>query len=427
MTVLFLFLALFVLMFMGVPIAVALGLSSAITLFLFGNESLSALAVKLFETSELYTLLAIPFFLISGAFMTTGGMAQRLVAFANACVGHIRGGLAMAAVLACMLFSALSGSSPATIVAVGSIAITGMVNAGYQKSFAAGIICNAGTLGILIPPSIVMVVYAAATNTSVGKLFVAGIVPGICLGLILMAVIYVIARLKDLPAQPKVGWRTVMLAGKEALWGLLLLLIILGGIYSGLFTPTEAAAVAAVYAAAVALFVYEDMSWRDSHKVLLDAGRLAVMLMFIIANAILFAYVLTTEQIPQQMTRWVLDQGLGPIGFLIVVNVILLIAGSFMEPSAVTLIMAPIFFPIAVSLGIDPIHLGIIMMVNMEIGLVTPPIGLNLFVTSAVAKISVGQTIKAAMPWLSILLLFLILVTYVPGLSLGLPNWLGMP
>ncbi|MBP6562537.1 MAG: TRAP transporter large permease, partial [Neisseriaceae bacterium] len=230
-----------------------------------------------------------------------------------------------------------------------------------------------------------------------------------------------------LPAQPKVGWRTVMLAGKEALWGLLLLLIILGGIYSGLFTPTEAAAVAAVYAAAVALFVYEDMSWRDSHKVLLDAGRLAVMLMFIIANAILFAYVLTTEQIPQQMTRWVLDQGLGPIGFLIVVNVILLIAGSFMEPSAVTLIMAPIFFPIAVSLGIDPIHLGIIMMVNMEIGLVTPPIGLNLFVTSAVAKISVGQTIKAAMPWLSILLLFLILVTYVPGLSLGLPNWLGMP
>ena len=427
MTVLFLFLALFVLMFMGVPIAVALGLSSAITLFLFGNESLSALAVKLFETSELYTLLAIPFFLISGAFMTTGGMAQRLVAFANACVGHIRGGLAMAAVLACMLFSALSGSSPATIVAVGSIAITGMVNAGYQKSFAAGIICNAGTLGILIPPSIVMVVYAAATNTSVGKLFVAGIVPGICLGFILMAVIYVIAWLKDLPAQPKVGWRTVMMAGKEALWGLLLLLIILGGIYSGLFTPTEAAAVAAVYAAAVALFVYEDMSWRDSHKVLLDAGRLAVMLMFIIANAILFAYVLTTEQIPQQMTRWVLDQGLGPIGFLIVVNLILLIAGSFMEPSAVTLIMAPIFFPIAVSLGIDPIHLGIIMMVNMEIGLVTPPIGLNLFVTSAVAKISVGQTIKAAMPWLSILLLFLILVTYVPGLSLGLPNWLGMP
>lgn len=427
MTVLFLFLALFVLMFMGVPIAVSLGLSSAITLFLFGNESLSALAVKLFETSELYTLLAIPFFLISGAFMTTGGMAQRLVALANACVGHIRGGLAMAAVLACMLFSALSGSSPATIVAVGSIAIAGMVNAGYQKSFAAGIICNAGTLGILIPPSIVMVVYAAATNTSVGKLFVAGIVPGISLGLMLMAVIYVIARIKNLPAQPKVGWRTMLAAAKDALWGLLLLIIILGGIYSGLFTPTEAAAVAAVYAAAVALLVYHDMSWRDSRKVLLDAGRLSVMLMFIIANAILFAYVLTTEQIPQQMTLWVTDQGFGPIGFLIVVNIVLLIAGSFMEPSAVTLIMAPIFFPIAVSLGIDPIHLGIIMMVNMEIGLVTPPIGLNLFVTSAVAKITVAQTIKAAMPWLSVLLVFLVLVTYIPWLSLALPSWLGMP
>ncbi|MBP6115332.1 MAG: TRAP transporter large permease [Neisseriaceae bacterium] len=427
MTVLFLFLALFTLMFIGVPIAVSLGLSSAITLFLFGNESLSALAVKLFETSELYTLLAIPFFLISGAFMTTGGMAKRLVALANACVGHIRGGLAMAAVLACMLFSALSGSSPATIVAVGSIAITGMVNAGYQKSFAAGIICNAGTLGILIPPSIVMVVYAAATNTSVGKLFVAGIVPGISLGLLLMAVIYVIARVKNLPAQPKVGWLAILRAAKDALWGLLLLVVILGGIYSGMFTPTEAAAVAAVYAAATALWVYQDMNWRESRKVLLDAGRLSVMLMFIIANAILFAYVLTTEQIPQQMTLWVIEQGFGPIGFLIVVNVVLLIAGSFMEPSAVTLIMAPIFFPIAVSLGIDPIHLGIIMMVNMEIGLVTPPIGLNLFVTSAVAKITVGETIRAAMPWLSVLLVFLLLVTYLPSLSLALPNWLGMP
>lgn len=426
MTILFLFVMLFLLMFIGVPIAISLGLSGSLTILLFSNDSVRSLAIKLFETSEHYTLLAIPFFLLSGAFMTTGGVAKRLIDFANACVGHIRGGLAIAAVMACMLFAALSGSSPATVAAVGSIAIAGMVRSGYPKEFGAGIVCNAGTLGILIPPSIVMVVYAAATEQSVGKLFMAGVVPGLLLGVSLMVAIYIVARVKNLPAMPRASLKQVLRAGRESLWGLLLMVIILGGIYSGMFTPTEAAAVAAVYAGFVALFVYKDMGIRDCPKVLMDAAKLSIMLMFIIANAMLFAHVLTTEQIPQTITAWVIELGLTPIMFLLLVNIILLIAGSFMEPSAIILILAPILFPIAVKLGIDPIHLGVIMVVNMEIGLLTPPVGLNLFVSSAVTGMPLTATIRAVLPWLMLLLTFLIVITYLPAVSMWLPEALGM-
>jgi C4-dicarboxylate transporter DctM subunit len=424
MTILFLFVMLFALMLIGVPIAISLGLSGSLTILLFSPDSVRSLAIKIFETSEHYTLLAIPFFLLSGAFMTTGGVARRLIDFANACVGHIRGGLAIASVLACMLFAALSGSSPATVAAVGSIAIAGMVRSGYPQAFGAGIVCNAGTLGILIPPSIVMVVYAAATETSVGKLFIAGVIPGLLLGLMLMVAIYIVARIKDLPAQDKVPLRQLLRVGRESFWGLLLIFIILGGIYSGAFTPTEAAAVAAVYAAFIALFVYKDMRIRDCPQVVLEAGKLTIMLMFIIANAMLFAHVLTTEQIPQQVAAWVTQLGLAPWMFLLVVNIVLLVAGNFMEPSAIILILAPILFPIAVQLGIDPIHLGVIMVVNMEIGLITPPVGLNLFVTSAVTGMTLPETIRAAMPWLMILLIFLVIVTYIPTVSMFLPNML---
>ena len=426
MTVLFLFLLLFLLMFIGVPIAASLGLAGSVTIMLFSPDSVRSLAIKLFETSEHYTLLAIPFFLLSGAFMTTGGVARRLIDFANACVGHIRGGLAIGAVLACMLFAALSGSSPATVAAVGSIAIAGMVRSGYPQAFGAGIVCNAGTLGILIPPSIVMVVYAAATEQSVGKLFMAGVIPGLMLGLVLMIAIYIVARIKKLPALPRASFREWLRSAREAFWGLLLMVIILGGIYTGMFTPTEAAAVAAVYAGFVALFVYKDLTIRECPKVLLESGKLTIMLMFIIANAMLFAHVLTTEQIPQQITAWVVELGLQPWQFLLVVNIVLLIAGAFMEPSAIILILAPILFPIAMQLGIDPIHLGIIMVVNMEIGLITPPVGLNLFVTSAVTGMPLTAVIRAALPWLMLLISFLMVITYIPAVSLALPNLLGM-
>ncbi|MDH4573642.1 TRAP transporter large permease [Salinicola acroporae] len=427
MTIAFLFVVLFGLLFINVPIAFSLGIASSLTIMLFSQDSLSSLAIKLFETSEHYTLLAIPFFILAGAFMTSGGVAKRLINFANACVGHIRGGLAIASVLACVMFAALSGSSPATVAAVGSVVIAGMARSGYTKDFATGIVCNAGTLGILIPPSIVMVVYATVTESSVGKIFVAGIVPGLLLGLILMVAIYIVARIKKMPALPRPSIGEFLATARKASWGLLTIVIVLGGIYGGFFTPTEAAAVAAVYAGFVALFVYRDITLRQCPGVLLDAAKLSVVLMFIIANAMLFAHVLTTEQIPQTITAWVVEQGFSPITFLLVVNIVLLVAGSFMEPSAIILILAPILFPVAAQLGIDPIHFGIIMVVNMEIGLVTPPVGLNLFVASAVTGMPLTRTIRAATPWLFLLLGFLLLVTYVPFLSLGLPNWLGMP
>jgi len=251
-------------------------------------------------------------------------------------------------------------------------------------------------------------------------------VPGVLLGVVLMAAIYIIAVKKKLPALPRATFREWLSAARKAVWGLLLMVVILGGIYSGMFTPTEAAAVAAIYSAFVAVFVYKDITLRDCPKVVLESGKLSIMLMFIIANAMLFAHVLTTEQIPQQITAMVLEAGLQPWMFLLVVNIVLLVAGAFMEPSAIILILAPILFPIAMELGIDPIHLGIIMVVNMEIGLITPPVGLNLFVTSAVTGMSVPQVVRAAMPWLMLLIGFLVLITYIPALSLALPNALGM-
>ncbi len=422
MTTIALFIMLLVFMFTGMPIAVALGLSSVLTIMFFGQASLASMSLKLLNTSEHYTLLAIPFFILSGAFMTTGGVARRMVAFANACIGHMRGGLGMASVLACMLFAAVSGSSPATVVAVGSIVIAGMVRSGYTKEFAAGVICNAGTLGILIPPSIVIVVYAAATESSVGRLFMAGVIPGILLSLMLMVAIYVRAGKLDLPQQPRASLKDVLIAGRNSLWGLLLLFIIMGGIYGGVFTPTEAAAVAAMYAFFIAVFVYRDVKLYQVPSVLLDAAKVTVMLMFLIANALLFAYVLTTERIPQEIAEQIISMGMEPWQFLLVVNILLLIAGNFMEPTGIILILAPILLPIATELGIDPIHLGIIMVVNLEIGMVTPPVGLNLFVTAGITNMSIMQVVRAALPWLMVLLVFLGLVTYIPSLSLWLPS-----
>ncbi|MEH6456217.1 MAG: TRAP transporter large permease, partial [Cocleimonas sp.] len=313
----------------------------------------------------------------------------------------------------------------------------------YTKEFAAGVICNAGTLGILIPPSIVMVVYAAATDVSVGRMFLAGVIPGLMAGGMLMIGIYIVARVKNLPAQPWAGWAEIFDSAKDAIWGLMLIVIILGGIYGGVFTPTEAAAVAAIYAFLVANFVYRDMGpfkekgsggvmvlWRglsvfwhkDTKDSLFEAGKLTIMLMFIIANALILKHVLTEERIPQAITEAMLSAGFGPIMFLVIVNIILLIGGQFMEPSGLLIIVAPLVFPIAMELGIDPIHLGIIMVVNMEIGMITPPVGLNLFVTAGVAGMSMLGVVKAASPWLGIMFLFLIIVTYIPSVSTWLPT-----
>ena len=424
MNTLVLFTCLFLFMALGMPVAISLGLSSLLTILVFGQDSLASLSIKLYETSEHYTLLSIPFFILAGAMMSTGGVAKRMVRFAIAAVGHLRGGLAIASVLACTLFAAVSGSSPATVVAIGSIVIAGMVKSGYTKEFAAGVICNAGTLGILIPPSIVMVVYAAVTEESVGRMFMAGIIPGLLLSFLLALAVWWRAGKLTLARSERASAREVAVAFKDSFWGLALLAIIMGGIYGGIFTPTEAAAVSAVYAAFVAVVIYRDISIRHLPEVIRDAGKTTVMLMFIIANALLFAHVLTTERIPQTIAEHIVAAGMAPWMFLLVVNIILLVAGNFMEPTGIILILAPIFFPIATQLGIDPIHLGIIMVVNMEIGMITPPVGLNLFVTSGITGMNLVQVTRAALPWLSILLVFLLLVTYVPQISLFLPQLL---
>jgi C4-dicarboxylate transporter DctM subunit len=436
------------LLLLGVPIAVSLGFSSILFLLVLSDTSLSSIAQTLFQAmAGHYTLLAIPFFILASSFMSTGGVAKRIIRFSIAVVGHFHGGLAIAGVFACMLFAALSGSSPATVVAIGSIVIAGMRQVGYSRDFAAGVIANAGTLGILIPPSIVMVVYASATDVSVGRMFLAGVIPGLLAGTMLMTSIYLIAKVRNLPKGEWLGWGEVFESGTDAGWGLFLIVIILGGIYGGIFTPTEAAAVAAVYAFLISVFVYRDMGplarpegernlslmqkpialvtaffHPDTRDTLFEAGKLTVTLMFIIANALILKHVLTDEQIPQTIAAAMLDAGLEWWAFLIIVNIILLIGGQFMEPSGLIVIVAPLVFPIAIELGIDPIHLGIIMVVNMEIGMITPPVGLNLFVTSGVAGMPMMRVVRAALPFLAVLFVFLIMITYIPWLSTYLPT-----
>lgn len=460
MTIAALFSLLFLAIFLGMPIAFSLGFSSIVTILLFSNDSLASVSIKLFEAvSHHYTLLAIPFFILASSFLSTGGVARRLINFATDAIGHVKGGLAMASVLACMLFAAVSGSSPATVAAIGSIVIAGMVRKGYPESYAAGAIANAGTLGILIPPSIVMLVYSAATEVSAAKMFMAGLVPGLMMGGILLLAIYISARKMNLPSESFPGTKQLLKSGGKAAAGLFLIILVLGSIYGGVASPTEAAAIAAIYAWLVAVIGYRDIgplknkpwkfegenlfasairnAWqtplslvasftnKEIRGVVLEAAKVSMMLLFIIANAMLFAHVLTTERIPHTIAETIIMWGLPAWGFLIIMNLLLLAAGNFMEPSAILLIMAPILFPIATQLGIDPIHLGIIMVVNMEIGLLTPPVGLNLFVTAGITGRSIGWAIKAALPWLLLLLGFLVLITYVPAISLWLPNLLS--
>ncbi len=453
MEVAILFFLVIAMLIIGVPIAISLGLSSIMFLLVLSDTSLASVAQSFFQAmAGHYTLLAIPFFILASSFMSTGGVAKRIIRFSIAIVGHFPGGLAIAGVFACMLFAALSGSSPATVVAIGTIVIAGMRQVGYSKEFAAGVIANAGTLGILIPPSIVMVVYASATDVSVGRMFLAGVIPGLLAGTMLMVTIYVIAKIRGLPKGDWLGWTEVFASAREAIWGLFLIVIILGGIYGGIFTPTEAAAVASVYAFIIAVFVYRDMGplaerdgkprqsliqnpaalitaffHKDTRDTLFEAGKLTITLMFIIANALILKHVLTDEQIPQQIASAMLSAGFGAIMFLVIVNIILLIGGQFMEPSGLIVIVAPLVFPIAIELGIDPIHLGIIMVVNMEIGMITPPVGLNLFVTSGVARMPMMSVVRAALPFLGVLFIFLILITYVPIISTFLPTYFMGP
>jgi C4-dicarboxylate transporter DctM subunit len=349
-----------------------------------------------------------------------------MINFATSLVGHWHGGLALSGVVACALFAAVSGSSPATVVAIGSILIPGMIKAGFPMRFAAGVITTSGALGILIPPSIVMVMYAIATNTSVGALFMAGVIPGIVMASMLGAMTWYRARKFNYPRQPKANWRQRLRAFRESAWGLMLIIVVMGGIYSGMFTPTEAAAMSAVYAFVVAVFIYKDIGFKDVPKILLNSANMSAMLLYIITNAVMFSFILANENIPQELTTWMIEMGFGQIAFLMAVNVILLMAGNFMEPSSIMLIFAPIIFPVAMKLGIDPIHLGVMMVVNMEVGMCHPPVGLNLYVASGLTKMGITELTVAVWPWLLTMLVFLVMTTYWPPMTLWLPKALGM-
>jgi C4-dicarboxylate transporter DctM subunit len=421
-----LFALLLALMFTGMPVSIALGLTVLTFMFTLTEVPTESVALKLFTGLESFEIMAIPFFILAGTFLTHGGVARRMIHFATTLVGHWYGGLGLAGVVACALFAAVSGSSPATVVAIGSVIMPAMVAQGFPRRFGAGVIATSGALGILIPPSIVMVLYAVATNSSIGKLFVAGVIPGIVLATMLGATTWYRAWRNGYPRMPRASFRESFVAFRESIWGLLLVVIVMGGIYSGLFTPTEAAAMSAVYAFFIAVFVYKDLKLSDVPRVLLSSANLSAMLLYIITNAILFSFLLTYENIPQALAQWITDQGLGWITFLLVVNLMLLLAGNVMEPSSITLIMAPILFPVAIKLGIDPIHFGILMTVNMEVGLCHPPVGLNLYVASGIAKMGITELTIAVWPWLATMLVFLVIVTYWPDLSLWLPRALGM-
>jgi C4-dicarboxylate transporter DctM subunit len=438
MSALIIFSLLVVLMLTGMPISIALGLTVMSFFFFLSDVPMASVGLKLFEGLNSFPIMAIPFFILAGNFLTNGGAAKRMIHFASTMVGHLYGGLGLAAVLACAMFAAISGSSVATVVAVGTIMMPAMQAAGYPKRFSAGVITTSGALGILFPPSINLVIFSIATTgmsatgphdepvatASVGDLFIAGVVPGLVLALLLGITTWYRAKRFDYPRMPRASWAERWKAFREASWGLALIVIVVGGIYSGMFTPTEAAAIAAVYSFAISVFVYKDMKIAQVPAILRNAAAMSSMLLYIITNAVLFSFLLTSEQIPQAMALWMTHQGFGVVVFLLLVNIILLVAGNFMDPSAIVLIMAPILYPMAVKLGVNPVHMGILMAVNMEVGMCHPPVGLNLYVASGITKMGISELTVAVWPWLLTMIGFLILVTYWPTLSLWLPHLL---
>ena len=422
MSVVALFSLFALLLLIGAPIAIALGASTFLSLVIFTPISPIEISSMIFEKIDSYSLMAIPMFILAGSLLSKGSSAKRIIDFAQSIVGHLPGGLPMAAIFASIIFAAVSGSSPATVVAIGSIMFGAIEQAGYPKRYAIGTVSTAGSLGILIPPSIVMIVYGVTAEASIGKLFMAGVIPGIMIGIFMMLVTYVGARRLGFKRSEPEPFGVRLKKMVDASWALMTIVVVIGGIYGGIFTPTEAAAVAAVWAFFVSMFIYRDIAWRNLYTIFLEAAKTSAMIMFIIANAMLFAHFLTLENVPQMITQALTDAHVGPMMFLLLVNILLFFAGDFMEPSAIIMIMVPLLLPVARSLGIDPIHFGIIMTINMELGMITPPVGLNLFVTSGITGVSLKDVIVYSLPWSMAILVGLLLVTYIPQISLWLPN-----
>lgn len=422
MTIAFLFILLFALMLIGVPVAISLGASTVLTMIFFTDLDITAIPQLIFDGINKFSLMAIPMFILAGNLLSKGGSAKRIIDFAKSMVGHLPGGLPMSAIFACIIFAAVSGSSPATVVAIGSIMFAAIKDAGYPKEYAVGGITTAGSLGILIPPSVVMIVYGVTAEVSIGKLFMAGVLPGLMLGLMMLIQTYIGAKRLGFKAQTPEPIKARIQKFGKAFWALLIIVVVIGGIYGGIFTPTEAAAASAVYALFISVVIYKDIKIKDLWGICLDSALTTSMIFFIITNAVVFAYLLTSEQIPQVIANAMLEADIGKIVFLILVNILLFIMGQFMEPSSVVMIMVPLLLPIALQLGIDPIHFGIVIIVNMEIGMITPPVGLNLFVASGLTGMKLKDVIVSCLPWTIMLFVGLILITYIPQISLWLPN-----
>ncbi len=422
MSIAALFIAFFFLLAIGAPIAIALGASTFATLAFFTDVNPMEVSAMMFEKIEHYSLMAIPMFILAGQLLSKGSSAKRIIDFAKSIVGHLPGGLPIAAIFASIIFAAVSGSSPATVVAIGSIMFGAIQEAGYPKKYAIGTIATAGSLGILIPPSIVMIVYGVTAEVSIGKLFMAGIIPGIMIGIMMMVITYIGAKRLGFERTEPENFKVRLKKMGEASWALMTIVIVIGGIYGGIFTPTEAAAVACTWAFFVSMFIYRDIKWKNLFNIFLESAKTSAMIMFIIANAMIFAHFLTLENVPQMITSTLMEWNVNAIMFLMLVNVLLFFAGDFMEPSAIIMIMVPLLLPVAVSLGIDPIHFGIVIVVNMELGMITPPVGLNLFVTSGITGTSLKDVVIYSLPWSMTILVGLLLVTYIPIISLWLPN-----
>ncbi|THE10556.1 TRAP transporter large permease [Bacillus timonensis] len=409
---------LLVLFFINIPIAVALGLASMIVLMIQDNVPLMVIVQKMFTATDSFTLMAVPFFILAGKLMEVGGISKRLVDFAMTIVGRMHGGLAIVSVVTCMFFAAISGSGAATTAAVGAIMIPAMVQKGYDKSFSTAIQAAGGTIGVMIPPSVPMILFGVIAGASISDLFIAGILPGIFVGISLIAVAYIISKKRGYGKEEKSSMGDVFTSFNRAILAILMPVIILGGIYGGVFTPTEASVVAVVYGLIVGLFIYREIKWKDLPEVFIQSAVTSAVIMFIIACASIFGFILTREQIPLQITNALLEISSNPIIVLIIINIILLIVGTFLETSAAIIIMAPILLPVTTAVGIDPVHFGVIMVVNLAIGFITPPVGINLFVASNIANLRLEKVVRAIIPFLLMLIVDIIIISFVPEISL---------
>jgi C4-dicarboxylate transporter, DctM subunit len=407
---------------LGVPVAYSLCLSSAAILFFFMDKPLVMVSQIMYSGIDSFSFMAVPFFMLAGAFMSAGGVTGRLISFSQSLVGSFTGGLAQTVSMAGMFFAAITGSSAANTAALGSTMINELEKRGYGRDWATGIVASSGVVGIVIPPSITMVVYGAIADTSIGDLFVGGFIPGIMMGVSMMIVSWYLARKRGVPSEGKFEIVNVGKAFKGSFFALMTPVIIIGGIYGGIFTPTEAAAVAAVYGIVVGLFIYKELKLKDFPKIISQAVTGTVFIMFLVGAATVFGWLITNLQIPHKIAAWVVSMTTSPVVFLMAVNILLLIAGTLVNASAAVVILTPIFLPVAITLGIDPLFFGVLMVVNLAIGCITPPVGLDLFVASAIAKVPIERVFKHSAPYLYALLVVLVILTMVPWFITVLPH-----